>query len=59
MRQQDFEIEELEERIAPSSVAFGAQQPAADSSAASLAGEPADPQHWHPLWPVDPWPPVA
>ncbi len=57
MDQDKFIIEELEERIAPSSMALGAPQPGADASSAPAPMQGGEPEHWHPLWPVDPWPP--
>jgi hypothetical protein len=56
MNQTVFTIEELEERIAPSALAFAAQDPSTANTAAP-APIGAEPGPWHPLWPVDPWPP--
>lgn len=56
MDRHDFVIEELEERIAPSSFNMGAAGPAGDGSAATPIQT--EPHPWHPLWPVDPWPPT-
>lgn len=55
MNQTVFTIEELEERIAPSTLAFAAQDPSGASSSAVPIGT--EPGPWHPLWPIDPWPP--
>lgn len=54
-----FELEPLEERIAPSSAAFGMSQPTADNTSAMNGGQSIEPAHWHPLWPRDPWPPAV
>ena len=56
MSQTIFTIEQLEERIAPSAVMYGAQDPVPTSTAETVPIGTM-PNGWHPLWPVDPWPP--
>lgn len=53
---QDFRIEELEERIAPSAVNLAMMAPATDPSSMP-ATQGSEPILWHPRWPVDLWEP--